>query len=93
LYTLFTCDVLFVSCCAYLCWTCNSPYFSKNNVLGLIGLLQVVLYKSYQGREADHLPPSSAEVTNGVAVPPFRIHLQGALPNYLSTGTTLPFSN
>jgi hypothetical protein len=43
-----------------------------------------------QGREADHLPPSSAEVKNGGAIlySPIR---HGMVLNYLSTRTTLAF--
>jgi hypothetical protein len=33
------------------------------------------------GREADHSPPSSAEVKNGGAIPPLPIRLHGAVLN------------
>jgi hypothetical protein len=33
------------------------------------------------GREADHSPPSSAEVKNGGAIPPLPIHLHGMVLN------------
>jgi hypothetical protein len=46
------------------------------------------------GREADHSPPTSAEVKKNVDLyihppPPIRLHC--IVLNYLSTGTTLPF--
>jgi hypothetical protein len=45
------------------------------------------------GREADHSPPASAEVQKMwicTSIPPIR--LEGLVLNYLSTGTTLPFT-
>jgi hypothetical protein len=41
-----------------------------------------------QWREADHLPPASAEVKKCGSVYPLRLHR--VVLNYLSTGTTLP---
>jgi hypothetical protein len=41
------------------------------------------------GREADHSPPSSAEVKNGGAIPPLPMRVHGRVLNHLSTGTTL----
>jgi hypothetical protein len=41
------------------------------------------------GRQADHSPPSSAEVKNGGAIPPLPPCLHGIVLNYLTTGTTL----
>jgi hypothetical protein len=35
-----------------------------------------------QGREADHSPPSNAEVKNGGATPPFPLCLHGIVLNY-----------
>jgi hypothetical protein len=44
------------------------------------------------GCGADHAPPSSDEVKNGVAIPPCPpVCLYGVVPNELSTGATLPF--
>jgi hypothetical protein len=34
------------------------------------------------GLEADHTPPSSAEVSNGGAIPPFSLRLHGFVLNY-----------
>jgi hypothetical protein len=45
----------------------------------------------WQGREADHLPPSSAEVKKGGAIPPLLHMFHGILLNKLITGTSLPF--
>jgi hypothetical protein len=45
-----------------------------------------------QGRETDHSPLSSPEVKNGGAIPPLPHCLHGIVLNYLSTGTTLPFT-
>jgi hypothetical protein len=39
-----------------------------------------------QGREVDHLFPSSAEVKNGEAVPPLPLRLHVVVLNELSTG-------
>jgi hypothetical protein len=41
-------------------------------------------------READHLPPSSAEFKNVGAIPPLPIYLHGIVLNLVSRGTTLP---
>jgi hypothetical protein len=46
-----------------------------------------------QGREADHSPPSSAEVKKGGAIPSLPICLHGVVLDYLSTGKTLIFIN
>jgi hypothetical protein len=43
-----------------------------------------------QGHQADHLPPSSAKVMEGGAIPPLH-RLHGIVLNKLSTGTTLPY--
>jgi hypothetical protein len=45
-----------------------------------------------QGHEADRSPPSTAEVKNGGAIPPFPIYLNGVVLNKLSTGTNLYFT-
>jgi hypothetical protein len=41
-------------------------------------------------READHLPPSSAGVKNGGAIPPPAIHLHGVVLNTATYGTMVP---
>jgi hypothetical protein len=41
----------------------------------------------WRGREADHSPPSSAEVKNGRAVSPLPTRPHGVVFNLLSTGT------
>jgi hypothetical protein len=43
------------------------------------------------GREADHSPPSNAEVKNGEAIPPLPPHLHGFVLNSLSRGTIVPY--
>jgi hypothetical protein len=44
-----------------------------------------------QGHEADHSPPSSAEVKNGGATPPLPICHHGMVLNELIPGMTLLF--
>jgi hypothetical protein len=53
--------------------------------------IQYVPGLKLQGREADHSPPSSAEVNNCGAIPPLPIFLRGIVLNYFSTGTAFPF--
>jgi hypothetical protein len=43
------------------------------------------------GREADHSPPSSAEVKKSGVIPPLPIRLHDVMLNSLNTGTIIPF--
>jgi hypothetical protein len=44
-------------------WLGGPPCFLSSGYWGLLGV-------KWPGREADHLPPSSAEVKNGGVIPP-----------------------
>jgi hypothetical protein len=44
----------------------------------------------WQGHEADHKLPSSAEIKNGGGIPPLSMRLHSVVLNQLSKGTTLP---
>jgi hypothetical protein len=46
-----------------------------------VGIGGCFLVDKATGREADHPLPSSAEVKNGGAIPPFLIRLHGAVLN------------
>jgi hypothetical protein len=48
--------------------------------------------EKWPGREAEHSPPSSAEVKNGEAVPPF-LHKPSWSGIYFSTGTVFYLRN
>jgi hypothetical protein len=59
-------------------------------------LIQWVLWApspgvKHQGREADHSPPSSAEIENGKTILNSSIRLHGVTFNELNIGTTLHF--
>jgi hypothetical protein len=54
------------------------------------GVLSPVVNR--QGREANHSPPSSAEVKNGGAIPPFLHMASWNMLNKLGTRPNLPYS-
>jgi hypothetical protein len=72
--------------------TLSSQYFE---IYFNINLPQHALYMGIKrpGREADHSPPSSAEVKNGGAIPPLpHVSFHSTMLAQLSTGTTLPLT-